>query len=130
MSAQQQCCALLRRESKDSARVPENSRARKIRAERSAVATATARALGLVPVGSNVIKFQHTSMRTSPLKNLKPKVKTLAKNLIASCKKAGFRIRVVRGKRTKRMQDVYYAQGRTKPGKIITNVRGGYSFHN
>lgn len=27
-------------------------------------------------------------------------------------------------------QDALYAQGRTKPGKIVTNARGGTSFHN
>lgn len=27
-------------------------------------------------------------------------------------------------------QDALYAQGRTRPGKIVTEVRGGYSFHN
>lgn len=27
-------------------------------------------------------------------------------------------------------QNALYAQGRTKPGKIVTNARGGQSFHN
>jgi peptidoglycan L-alanyl-D-glutamate endopeptidase CwlK len=32
--------------------------------------------------------------------------------------------------RTFAEQDALYAQGRTKPGKIITNARGGQSYHN
>ena len=34
------------------------------------------------------------------------------------------------GFRTFEQSDDYYAQGRTKPGKIITNARGGDSLHN
>lgn len=40
------------------------------------------------------------------------------------------KIRVVQGLRTIREQDGLYAQGRTKPGKIVTNARGGKSYHN
>ena len=32
--------------------------------------------------------------------------------------------------RTFAEQNVLYAQGRTKPGKIVTNSRGGLSYHN
>jgi peptidoglycan L-alanyl-D-glutamate endopeptidase CwlK len=32
--------------------------------------------------------------------------------------------------RTFAEQNVLYAQGRTKPGKIVTNARGGLSYHN
>ncbi len=32
--------------------------------------------------------------------------------------------------RTIAEQDAIYAQGRTKPGKIVTRARGGYSWHN
>lgn len=32
--------------------------------------------------------------------------------------------------RTFSEQDAIYAQGRTKPGKIVTHARGGQSFHN
>lgn len=40
------------------------------------------------------------------------------------------RVRVVQGLRTIEEQNELYAQGRTKPGKIITKARGGKSFHN
>jgi peptidoglycan L-alanyl-D-glutamate endopeptidase CwlK len=32
--------------------------------------------------------------------------------------------------RTIEEQDALYAQGRTKPGKIVTNAKGGQSYHN
>ena len=39
-------------------------------------------------------------------------------------------IRVVQGLRTIEEQDALYAQGRTKPGKIVTKAKGGSSLHN
>ncbi len=39
-------------------------------------------------------------------------------------------IRVVQGLRTSAEQDALYEQGRTTPGKIVTNCRGGFSWHN
>lgn len=40
------------------------------------------------------------------------------------------KIRVVQGLRTIQEQNDLYALGRTKPGKIVTNAKGGKSFHN
>lgn len=39
-------------------------------------------------------------------------------------------IRIAQGIRDIDYQNGLYAQGRTKPGKIVTDVRGGYSYHN
>jgi RHS repeat-associated protein len=39
-------------------------------------------------------------------------------------------IRIAQGFRTVAEQDDLYAQGRTKPGSIVTNAKGGYSNHN
>lgn len=39
-------------------------------------------------------------------------------------------VRIVQGLRTIKEQDDLYAQGRTKPGKVVTNAKGGSSFHN
>jgi hypothetical protein len=64
------------------------------------------------------------------LASLKPKVRRLAEALLHTCADAGIEIEVVRGHRTPKQQDEYYAQGRTKPGEIITMVQGGHSFHN
>ncbi len=39
-------------------------------------------------------------------------------------------VRIVQGLRTIQEQNDLYSQGRTKPGKIVTNAKGGSSFHN
>jgi len=39
-------------------------------------------------------------------------------------------IRIVQGLRTFEEQDGLYSQGRTKPGKKVTNAKGGQSLHN
>jgi len=39
-------------------------------------------------------------------------------------------IRIVEGLRTIEYQNNLFAQGRTKPGKIVTRARGGKSWHN
>ena len=39
-------------------------------------------------------------------------------------------VKVISGHRTWEEQDALYAKGRTKPGKRVTNARGGYSNHN
>ena len=43
---------------------------------------------------------------------------------------ANIRIRVVQGLRTIKEQDELYAKGRTTPGPVVTNARGGSSMHN
>src|SRR5215471_18388685 len=42
----------------------------------------------------------------------------------------GIEILVVQGLRTWAEQDALYAQGRTASGQIVTNARGGQSYHN
>lgn len=42
----------------------------------------------------------------------------------------GVRLRFSQTLRTIAEQDALYAQGRTKAGKIVTNAKGGSSFHN
>lgn len=65
--------------------------------------------------------------------NLHPRVRAEVVKLIDEVE-AGFPIticvRIVQGLRTIEEQDALYAQGRTKPGKIVTNARGGSSYHN
>jgi peptidoglycan L-alanyl-D-glutamate endopeptidase CwlK len=39
-------------------------------------------------------------------------------------------VRIVQGLRTIEEQNALYAQGRTKPGNIVTNAKGGSSNHN
>lgn len=42
----------------------------------------------------------------------------------------GLDVRIISGLRTYSEQDALYAQGRTTPGKVVTNARAGYSNHN
>lgn len=61
---------------------------------------------------------------------LKPKVRELAEKLVVECAKVGYTIQITQTFRTFEEQDALYAQGRTKPGNIVTNAKGGYSLHN
>lgn len=61
---------------------------------------------------------------------LLPPVQPLARTLIAAAAAAGIVIKVISGTRSYAEQDDLYEQGRTKPGSIVTNARGGYSNHN
>lgn len=49
---------------------------------------------------------------------------------INECEQSGFQLRITQGLRTIEEQNELYAQGRTKKGKIVTNAKGGYSYHN
>lgn len=42
----------------------------------------------------------------------------------------GIQLRVTQGFRSFAEQDALYAQGRTAPGDVVTNARGGQSYHN
>jgi peptidoglycan L-alanyl-D-glutamate endopeptidase CwlK len=42
----------------------------------------------------------------------------------------GFNVQIICGTRTYETQNNLYAQGRTKPGPIVTKAKGGYSWHN
>lgn len=63
-------------------------------------------------------------------KNLDPefraKLDAFEQCLLAS----GIKVKLVCGYRSIEEQNRLYAQGRTKPGRIITNARGGCSWHN
>lgn len=50
-------------------------------------------------------------------------------NFEAALKSAGLPFYPFMGLRTWQEQDALYAQGRTAPGKIVTNARGGDSWH-
>ena len=64
------------------------------------------------------------------LDDLLPQVKARVEDFIKACKIAGIDILVTSTFRDNASQDALYAQGRTTAGKIVTNARGGDSFHN
>lgn len=57
-------------------------------------------------------------------------VKIRALNLIHECKALGIDLLVTSTYRDFEAQDALYAQGRSAPGRIVTNARAGLSFHN
>ncbi|WP_338552882.1 M15 family metallopeptidase [Paenibacillus sp. KS-LC4] len=64
------------------------------------------------------------------LENLIPVVATATERLIEHCYARGVLIVITQGYRSAAEQDKLYAQGRTAAGSIVTNARGGYSYHN
>ena len=65
---------------------------------------------------------------------LDPKAQRSFKKFLTDAKKVaadyGCDYVAISGNRTYKEQDALYAKGRTKPGKIVTNARGGQSNHN
>jgi peptidoglycan L-alanyl-D-glutamate endopeptidase CwlK len=66
----------------------------------------------------------------SRIETLHPSIRNVARNFINEAEKQGIKLRVTSALRTFAEQDELYAQGRTKPGNIVTNARGGFSNHN
>lgn len=61
---------------------------------------------------------------------LHPQVQPYARTLVQRAGDNGIVIKVLSGTRTYEEQNALYAQGRTQPGPIVTNARGGFSNHN
>jgi peptidoglycan L-alanyl-D-glutamate endopeptidase CwlK len=64
------------------------------------------------------------------LATLLPEVAALAWRHLGICQDAGIDLVVVQALRTKEQQDALYAQGRTAPGRVVTDARPGFSWHN
>lgn len=64
------------------------------------------------------------------LARVNPQLAGRIRLLAAELRAQGINITVASGLRTFAEQDALYAQGRTKPGSIVTNARGGQSLHN
>lgn len=62
--------------------------------------------------------------------DLLPLVKKKMEALFILAKVIGLDLRMTSGYRSFAEQDELYAQGRTKPGNIVTNAKGGESLHN
>ena len=59
-----------------------------------------------------------------------PKVKALALELVKRAYHEGINVQITSGFRSYAEQNRLYAQGRTAPGSVVTNARGGQSIHN
>lgn len=65
------------------------------------------------------------------ISTLKPLVAQMARELVVVMKeKHGIDLEITSGYRSPAQQDAIYAQGRTTPGAIVTQAKGGQSFHN
>jgi peptidoglycan L-alanyl-D-glutamate endopeptidase CwlK len=64
------------------------------------------------------------------LSGVHPTLRAKAVELIKKAHAAGVNILITQGYRSIDEQNELYAQGRTKPGNIVTQVKGGYSYHN
>ena len=64
------------------------------------------------------------------LEDLHPDLKPLCEQWLAKCQQQSIGAFVTQTYRSVAEQDAMYAQGRTAPGKIVTNARGGHSAHN
>jgi peptidoglycan L-alanyl-D-glutamate endopeptidase CwlK len=60
---------------------------------------------------------------------LHPKLREKCDLLVSECRKQGINIIITQTLRTKAEQDAIYAQGRTAPGKIVTQVKFPNSMH-
>lgn len=61
--------------------------------------------------------------RISDLNELHPLVKQQAEMLLELCKQNGLNAKIIETYRTQERQDYLYAQGRTRPGQIVTWTR-------
>ncbi|CVF20162.1 MULTISPECIES: M15 family metallopeptidase [Pseudomonadota] len=64
------------------------------------------------------------------LDDLLPPVRSRAQAFLAACKQEGIDILVTSTYRDLESQAALYAQGRTAPGKRVTNAKPGQSYHN
>jgi peptidoglycan LD-endopeptidase CwlK len=62
--------------------------------------------------------------------DLNPIVRDKCKAFIAACLLEGIEVIITSTYRDNESQNALYAQGRTKPGAIVTNARAGESWHN
>lgn len=69
-------------------------------------------------------------MGSRRLEDLDPIVEKMARALLVAAEHEGIHLLVTSTLRTYQEQADIYAQGRTRPGKRVTNARPGYSWHN
>ena len=64
------------------------------------------------------------------LSDLNPKVAAMCSEFINRCKAEGIDVIITSTYRDAEAQNKLYAQGRTEPGKKVTNAKAGQSYHN
>jgi len=61
---------------------------------------------------------------------LTPEAQAAARKWLSAVREAGIKAVIICGTRTFAEQDEIYAQGRTKPGRVVSNAKAGSSIHN
>jgi len=84
----------------------------------------------VLPLKPKPIEPELNSKDIAKIKLLYPRIQSNATKFLIDVKKAGYNGGIFMSYRTFAEQDALYAQGRTKPGQIVTNARGGWSLHN
>lgn len=69
-------------------------------------------------------------MASRRIEDLHPTLQPLARQFVQECKDEGIDVLIYLTYRSGDEQNELYAQGRTKPGKIVTKVKAGHSDHN
>lgn len=64
------------------------------------------------------------------LSDLNPKVAAMCSEFINRCKAEGIDVIITSTYRDAESQNKLYAQGRTEPGRKVTNAKAGQSYHN
>src|SRR6266568_3689055 len=82
------------------------------------------------PNASSLFSGRVDERSETNIATLLPEVQPYARVLVTKATGTGITIKVISGTRTYPEQDALYEQGRSKPGKIVTNARGGHSNHN
>lgn len=70
------------------------------------------------------------SISEQRLADIYPVLADKIRQIAATMAAEGFWVRVTQALRTVEEQNTLYAQGRETPGKIVTNCKGGHSYHN
>jgi peptidoglycan L-alanyl-D-glutamate endopeptidase CwlK len=87
----------------------------------------------VTPTDSHIAIFKGTEnekINLAMMSRLAPKMQQKLLVFLEAAAADGVELRIVQALRTWAEQDALFAQGRTKPGDIVTNARGGQSFHN
>ena len=80
-----------------------------------------------IPTGTTTLADERSERNIA---TLLPQVQPLARALIENAAAIGICIKALSGTRSYDEQNALYEQGRSQPGRIVTNARGGYSNNN
>ncbi len=77
-----------------------------------------------------LVKEAEYMINSRKIEDLHPKIQELCRKHIKACAKRGVRIIITSTLRDQEYQNYLYAQGRTRPGKIVTKVKliGAHGF--